>query len=161
VCCSVRDDLVAACLGLLQRPDPPELLIIETSGVSDPVQVANTFLMPELRSMLALNGILAVADAEQVPQLRGEEAALARLQIEAGDLVVLNKVDLVSKDDLEAVRNKISEIAPRSRTIEACYGRVPMALLLGCGHGGAEIAQASASPGHGHRGHGHPFSTWH
>ena len=64
VCCSIRDDLVAACLSLVQQSPPPEILIIETSGVSDPVQVTNTFLMPELQNLLSLNSILAVVDAE-------------------------------------------------------------------------------------------------
>ena len=75
VCCSIRDDLITACLGLLQRPAPPDILIIETSGVSDPVQVANTFLMPELQNLLSLNSIIAVVDAEQFPRLQGEPAA--------------------------------------------------------------------------------------
>ena len=161
VCCTVRDDLVVACLGLLQQANPPELLIIETSGVSDPVKVSNTFLMPELQSKLRLNSILVVVDAEQFPQLHKEEAALAQLQIEAADMVVLNKVDLVNNKNLEAVRNKIREIAPRSKTIEARYGRVPMELLLGQGHIETEISQSSTLLGHKH-GHnlGHPFSTW-
>ena len=161
VCCSIRDDLIAACLGLLQQPCPPDILIIETSGVSDPVQVANTFRMPELQNLLSLNSIFAVVDAEQFPRLREEEAALARLQVESADMVVLNKVDLVSNEDLELVRNKIRDIAPRSRAIEARYGRVPLELLLGSVPHKAEFTQTTASLGNGGRGHGHPFSTWH
>ena len=161
VCCTVRDDLISACLGLLQRAEPPELVIIETSGVSDPVQVANTFLMPELQPLLVLNTILAMVDAEQFPRLGKEEAVLARLQIEAADMVVLNKVDLVSNEDLKVVRNEICNIAPGARVLEARYGRVPMQLLLGNEHREAENSQAIASLGSFNHHHGHLFTTWH
>ena len=161
VCCTIRDDLISARLGLLRRADPPDILIIETSGVSDPVQVANTFLMPELQSLLALNTLIAMVDAEQFPGLREEDSALARLQIEAADMVVLNKVDLVSNEDLNVVRNEICNIAPGSRVIEARYGRVPLELLLGCEKRVAECARAIPSSGAFNHFHGHPFSTWH
>jgi G3E family GTPase len=134
--------------------------------VSDPVQVANTFLMPELQSLLVLNSILTVVDAEQFPRLQREEAGLARLQVEAADMVVLNKVDLISSEDLNAVKNDIRKIARGSRVIEALYGQVPMELLLDSVHQGAEHTHThvhthtNASPGHSGRGHGHPFSTW-
>jgi G3E family GTPase len=161
VCCNVRDDLISACLGLLRRADPPDILIIETSGVSDPVQVANTFLMPELQSLLALNTLLAMVDAEQFPRLREEDSALARLQIEAADIVVLNKVDLVSNEDLNAVNDKICSIAPGARVIEARYGRVPMEFLMASRQRGAECNQTIDSLGAFNHFHGHPFSTWH
>ena len=162
VCCSIRDDLVAACLGLLQQTPPPDILIIETSGVSDPVQVANTFLMPELQSLLVLNSILAVVDAEQFPRLQQAEASLARLQVEAADIVVLNKVDLVSNEDLNAVKNDIRTISPGSRAVEALYAQLPMELLLDNVHHGAKHTHTNASPEHTHTGggHRHPFSTW-
>lgn len=160
VCCSIRDDLVAACLGLVQQSPPPDILIIETSGVSDPVQVANTFLMPELQSLLVLNSILAVVDAEQFPRLQKEEATLAWLQVEAADMVVLNKVDLISNENLNAVKNDIRKIHPGSRVIEALYGQVPMELLLDNVHHAAQQTHTNASPGNSGRGHVHPFSTW-
>jgi G3E family GTPase len=160
VCCTIRDDLVAACLGLVQQPNPPDMLIIETSGVSDPFQVANTFLMPELQNLLSLNSILTVVDAEQFPLLQKEEAGLARLQVEAADMVVLNKVDLISNEDLNAVKNDIRKISPLSRVIEALYGQVPMGLLFGNAHHGAEHTHANASPLNSDRGHKHVFSTW-
>jgi G3E family GTPase len=160
VCCTIRDDLVAACLGLVQQPNPPDMLIIETSGVSDPVQVANTFLMPELQNLLSLNSILTVVDAEQFPLLQKEQACLARLQVEAADMVVLNKVDLIGDKDLSVVKNDIREISPGSRVIEALYGQVPMGLLLDDVHRGVEHTHGNASPGDSGRGHRHSFSTW-
>jgi G3E family GTPase len=160
VCCSIRDDLVTACLGLLQQSPPPDILIIETSGVSDPVQVANTFLMPELQSLLVLNSILAVVDVEQFPHLQKAEAGLARLQVEAADMVILNKVDLIGNEELNTVRNNIHNISPGSRVIEALYGQVSMALLLGNMHHAAEHTRTNASLGNFDGEHGHAFSTW-
>ena len=161
VCCSIRDDLITACLGLIQQPAPPDILIIETSGVSDPVQVANTFLMPELQNLLSLNSIIAVVDAEQFPGLQDEPAVLARLQIEAADMVVLNKIDLVGKEALNVVKAQIRLLAPGSRSLEASYCRVPLELLLGTEHCEAENPNRWILPVHSDHAHGHPFSTWH
>ena len=87
VCCNIRDDLIGACIGLLQRDEPPEILLIETSGVSDPVQVANSFVSPDLGGAFLLSTILTVVDAEKLPDLQGEMATLALTQIRAADLV--------------------------------------------------------------------------
>jgi G3E family GTPase len=63
ICCSIRGDLLREVLRLVDRDDPPEYIIIEPSGVSDPVAVAQTFLLPELRPVLRLDSIIAVVDA--------------------------------------------------------------------------------------------------
>jgi G3E family GTPase len=161
VCCSIRDDLVAACMGLLQRPDPPELVIVETSGVSDPIQVANTFLMPELQPVLSLNGILAVVDADQFPSLQGESAELAQVQIKVADMVVLNKLDLVSSEDLANVKARLREMAPGSRILEATRGGVPMKLIMGIGCRTDIAPHPELGPHQPDHTQGHPFSTWH
>ena len=130
VCCTIRDDLVGACLDLLQRPEPPEHLLIEMSGVSDPVPVLNTFLETELAAVFFLNSILAVVDAEQLPGLEGEMGHLARAQIHAADIVALNKVDLVSPGDLADVKEQVREMAPGSKILEVSHGRVPLELIF-------------------------------
>ncbi|MCP3858349.1 MAG: GTP-binding protein, partial [Phycisphaeraceae bacterium] len=108
VCCTIREDLVEACLELLKRTDPPEVLIVETSGVSDPFEVARTFDDPELQRIFAIGNLISVVDAEQLPNLLdGDIAALARAQVTAADLVVLNKVDLVGTDDLAEVKTRV------------------------------------------------------
>jgi len=78
VCCTIRDDLVGACLELLQRPERPEHLFVELSGVSDPVPVLNTFLETQLVHTFSFSSILSVVDAEQLPRLEGEMSRLAR-----------------------------------------------------------------------------------
>jgi G3E family GTPase len=108
-------------------------LIIETSGVSDPFAVAETFLMPVLRPHVAVDSIVTVVDAEQVKDLRGDQEVLAMDQISAADIIVMNKVDLVDKEALSVARSFIREIVPDARILEVTHGRAPLELLLGVG----------------------------
>ncbi len=158
VCCSIRDDLIPACMALVQRDNPPELLIVETSGVSEPIQVANTFMLPEIERIMALDNVITVVDAEQFPGLmRGEMAPLARLQVRDADMVVLNKVDLVGDNQLAAVTMQVQEVAPNLRIVEATHGRVPLNLMLGSGFHAENVQPGDPFRSHVH----HPFATWH
>jgi G3E family GTPase len=161
ICCTIRDDLVGACLRLLQRPEQPEYLIVETSGISNPVPIANSFLLPELQRMLSLDSILCVVDGEQFLTLSGESAAMARVQVEAADILILNKVDLIDAAGLAEIRSAIRSIAPRSRMLEAQYGRVPLSLILGAGSAERRDDGRTMSPNRlVHDAHG-AFSRWH
>ncbi len=133
ICCTIRDDLLKAVFSVIQRENPPEYLIIETSGVSDPFAVAETFLMPALRPHVAVDSIVTVVDAEQVKDLRGDQEMLAMDQISAADIIVMNKVDLVDKAGLADARSFIREIVPDARILEVTHGRAPLELLLGVG----------------------------
>ncbi len=133
ICCSIRDDLLNAVFGLIQRDDPPEYMVIETSGVSDPIQVAQTFLMPALRQYVKVDSIITVVDAEQIHALQGEQNMLAVDQVSAADIVVLNKVDLVTPAQLEGVKRWIYDVTPRARIMPATQANVPLELLLGVG----------------------------
>jgi G3E family GTPase len=161
VCCSMRDDLVGACLALLQRPERPDHLIVETSGVSDPVAIANTFLSPQLHQFLELDAILCVVDSEQFPELPGDQTALAHTQVAAADIVVLNKVDLVDTTGLAQLRTLIAAISPGARMIDAQHGRVPAELILATRRNGGAGTPPMESPKQteqqGHRG----LTTWH
>ena len=161
ICCTIRDDLVAACFGLLQRPELPEYLLVETSGVSDPVPVLNTFLETELAQFFAFNSILTVVDAEQLPQLEGDMARLARAQLGVADIVVLNKVDLVRQGDLDRVKKLVQLVIPGSRIIEVVQGRIPVELVF-TEHGDAIHPQQGkeAQQEDPHTPHDHPFATW-
>ena len=166
ICCNIREDLFATCMMLLRRPDPPERLIIETSGVSDPVQVAETFFRPEIHRYLTMDNILSVVDAERFPVVLNEEAGrLARLQVQVADIVVLNKVDLIGVNGLAPVKQLVREVAPRSRTLEATYGRIPLELALGGGQWrpGPRAFDLSTEQAKEHGDHDHrdQFSTWH
>jgi G3E family GTPase len=159
VCCTIRDDLVGACLEMLQRPEPPEHLLIEMSGVSDPVPVLNTFLETELAAVFSLNSILAVVDAEQLPGLQGEMGHLARAQIHAADIVALNKVDLVSPGDLADVKEQVREMAPGSKILEVSHGRVPLQLIFAEGFRPSGARRGGEAQDHDGHAHGHSMSA--
>lgn len=134
ICCTIRGDLLNETIKLLRREDPPEYIIIETSGVSDPIAVANTFLMPEVKPLVRLDSILIVVDADHILTLEEENYTLALDQIAVADIVVLNKVDLVTVEELDDIKEKvIRRMVPKARILEVTYGQVPLELVLGVG----------------------------
>jgi G3E family GTPase len=163
VCCSIREDLLKACMSMVLRSHPPDLLIIETSGVSEPFQVANTFLQPEIEGLMALDSVLTIVDADQFPGLmRGEMGALARKQVQDADMIVLNKVDLVDARELATVKLQLQKLVPRLRIFDASHGRVPLGLVMGSGiQSIGRVRDGTAARSQTGHQHGHPFSTWH
>ena len=133
ICCSIRDDLLEATVQLIQRPDPPEYIVVETSGVSDPMAVSLTFMSPELRSGARVDSMLTVVDSEQIDQVDRKHRELALDQIAMADIVVLNKVDLVNDEKREKLANFAKELVPRARILETTHGKVPLDLVLGVG----------------------------
>lgn len=134
ICCSIRDDLYAAAKALVSRDSPPEYLVIEASGVSNPAQIAVTFITTALADRVRVDSILTVVDAEQFVQLPAELETLAREQVAVADMTVLNKVDLVTPEQLETVRARVLAIAPQSRILETTHAAVPLELVLGVGN---------------------------
>jgi G3E family GTPase len=130
ICCTIRGDLLQALIDLTRRPSPPEYIIIEASGVSDPLEIAMTFRQPQLATTIAIDSVLTVIDAEQIRDLERENEVLAILQVGAADIVILNKVDLVSEADLANVRAWVRSIIPNARIFETRYAQVPLELIL-------------------------------
>lgn len=165
ICCTIRDDLLRAALNLLERPLPPEYVIIETSGVSDPWAVADTFLLPELRALFRLDGVITVVDAEYVDQQPTYESLIID-QISAADIVVLNKIDLISPERHRSVEEWIRRIVPQARILPTSYGDVPLNLLLGIERpASTSTLRLVADHDHEHDGehdhnHGAAFATW-
>ncbi|MGB1893283.1 MAG: CobW family GTP-binding protein [Candidatus Latescibacterota bacterium] len=133
ICCSIRDDLFEAVVQLIQRPDPPEYIVVETSGVSDPVAVSLTFIAPQLQSQTRVDSVITVVDSEHISQVEGKGRELALDQIATADMVVLNKIDLVDKIERKALANFIRKRAPSARIFEAIHGAVPLDMVLGVG----------------------------
>lgn len=158
LCCTIRNDVVRALEALLHRDDRPERILVETSGASDPGTVAQTFVDIQRRGEIHLDGMIAVVDAEQLPLLPSQEALLAKCQIMAADLVVLNKVDLVDAHALEHVRETIRASAEWARILEATNCEVPMELLFGLDPSPEELAQRTPHRHHDHSDSG--FETW-
>ena len=133
ICCSIRNDLLEATVQLIQRPNPPEYIVVETSGVSDPMAVSLTFLERELRSGARVDSMLTVVDSEQIDKVGGKHRELALDQIAMADIVVLNKVDLVNDEKREELTDFVEDLVPRARILETTHGKVPLDLVLGVG----------------------------
>ncbi len=130
VCCEVRDDLVAATVALLERDIRPEHIVLEASGVAEPMSLAMTFSQEMFDARLRLDGIITVLDCEQfldIPDLMEHKLR----QIVCADLVVLNKTDLVSSERVNEVQAWINNRVHRIRYVPATYGDVPLDVLLG------------------------------
>lgn len=130
ICCTIRDDLIKAVTDLLQREDSPEYIIVETSGVSDPLEVALSLRTVEA---IRIDSVLSVIDAEQILSIDKRYEVLAMDQIGMADIIILNKVDLVNEVALQNVRDYIYSIIPGSRIFETTHAQVPMALILNVG----------------------------
>ena len=143
ICCTIRDDFLKATLDLLRRPQPPEYIVVETSGVSDPLEVALTFRSTR---RVRIDSILTVVDAEQTLGLDRRHEALSVHQIGMADIVILNKIDLVDGVQLQVAREYIRDIVPRARVIETTRADVPLALLLNVGR--FEIERLAGRPPH-------------
>jgi G3E family GTPase len=130
ICCTIRDDLIVEVLKLLGRDEPPEHIVIESSGVSKPLLVVETFIRPEAFAFTEVQGLISVLDADLMGEDEAEHRDLAIDQIRYADLVVLNKTDLVTTERLAAVRREVEGIAERSRIWETTFGVVPLELIF-------------------------------
>jgi cobalamin biosynthesis protein CobW len=155
ICCTVADDFVPALKSLLDRPFPPEHIVIETSGLALPKPLVKAFNWPEIASRVTVDGVVAVVDGAAVAAGRfaDDPEAVARQraadpsldhdnpmeevyedQLLCADLVVLNKADLMSTEQLQSVTGEIGRVLPRAvKVVEAENGQVPIAVLLGLG----------------------------
>jgi G3E family GTPase len=115
VCCTVRGDLIRVVEGLMKRPGRFDAIVVETTGLADPVPVAQTFFMDDdVRSKTKLDAVVALVDAKHLP-LRLKDSKEAEDQIAFADVVVLNKTDLVTPDELDKVEATIRAINPAAK----------------------------------------------
>ncbi len=167
VCCNIRDDLLLAVQQVIERPEQPECIVLEASGVAEPSGIAVTFTDAKLRDRIRLDSIVCVVDAAQifaVPELMD----LKLRQIAFADMLILNKVDLVSRDEVARIRAWLDEHFHRYRLVEAMRGEVPLEILLSCGR--FDPNQLDNSLRHhrhecedehcNHEDHAKAFSTW-
>jgi len=115
VCCTVRGDLIRVVEGLMRRPGRFDAIVVETTGLADPAPVAQTFFMDDdVRSKTKLDAVVALVDAKHLP-LRLKDSKEAEDQIAFADVVVLNKTDLVTPEELAAVEATVRAINPSAR----------------------------------------------
>lgn len=118
ICCTVRGDLIRILGNLLKRRNRFDSIIIETTGLADPGPVAQTFFVDdELQRNLRLDGVVTLVDARHsVHHLDDSPEALA--QVAFADVVLINKVDLVNQDELQALQHRLTRINSWPRAFE-------------------------------------------
>ncbi len=130
VCCTVRGDLIRVVEGLMKRPGRFDAIIVETTGLADPVPVAQTFFMDEdVRSKTRLDAVVALVDAKHLP-LRLKDSREAEDQIAFADVVVLNKTDLVTPEELADVEATIRAINPTAKIHRTTRAGVKLDAIL-------------------------------
>ena len=130
ICCTINGELLEAIYKILDRNKDIEYLIVETTGLADPLPVAMT--INGARDQLRLDSIITLVDAENFNN-ETIESQIAKAQILYGDIVLVNKCDLVSKEKIEIIELKICEIKNNPRILKTIKGKAPLALLLSVG----------------------------
>src|SRR5436190_9892326 len=112
VCCTVRGDLIRVLSGLMKRKGGFDGIIVETTGLADPAPVAQTFFVDDdVRARTELDSIVTVADAKHLLH-ELDRAHEAQEQLAFADIVLLNKTDLVSPDELATAESRVRRINP-------------------------------------------------
>ena len=132
ICCSINGELQEAVHRVLARSEPIDLIVVETTGLADPLPVALTFMAGDLRDRLRLDSIITVIDAEHF-SATALESPIARAQVVYGDILLLNKADLVDEQRLNAVEAELRAIKTDARILRSSRGDVPLGLLLSVG----------------------------
>ena len=153
ICCTVADDFLPAMEKILSRAEPPDHIVIETSGLALPQPLVKAFMWPSVKERVTVDGVVTVVDASAVAEGRvaSDEAKLAEQrakdlslehddpieelfedQLRCADLIVVSKTDLVDAAGLARVDKAIAEDRrPQARTVRTAHGMLPADILLG------------------------------
>ena len=132
VCCTINEDLVNAVYKVLERPEKVDYMVVETTGLADPLPVALTFLSTELRDMTRLDSIVTLVDCANF-SLDLFNSQAANSQIAYGDIIILNKTDLVDEADVDLLEIRIREMKKDARILRTKNSEVPLPLVLSVG----------------------------
>jgi cobalamin biosynthesis protein CobW len=143
ICCTVADEFIPTMEKLLGRADPPDHILIETSGLALPQPLLKAFSWPEIRARVTVDSVITMVDGQAYSEGRFSEAEpnpdhespveeLFEDQLRCADMVLLNKVDLLSDDETAKLSRALQQQArPGVRLVTAAYGRLPPTALLG------------------------------
>lgn len=132
ICCTINDGLVDAVYRVLEREEGIDYLVIETTGIADPLPIILTFLGTELRDLTNLDSILTLVDTEAF-NYEHFHSEVALKQLTYGDIILLNKTDLVTPEKLEELEAYIRDVKAGAKILHTTYGQVPLPLILGVG----------------------------
>jgi len=130
ICCTVRGDLIRIIGNLMKRRDKFDHIVIETTGLADPAPVIQTFFVDEdMRDKLLLDAVVTVVDAKHIWQ--HWDADEAQEQIAFADVVLLNKTDLVSDEELAELEKRIRAMNAMAKIHRTRNAELEMQALLG------------------------------
>jgi G3E family GTPase len=153
ICCTINQSLVDTVYEMVDRNDSVDYIVVETTGIADPLPIMLSFVSTELWDVTRLDSVLTVVDAESfTPSHYDSEAAFNQLIF--GDIILLNKTDLVSPQIVDGLEDYIRSIKPGARIISTQYGEVPLPLILDIGFNDASAYLSSSKTTHAH-GHEH------
>jgi len=184
ICCTVADEFLPTIEALLERPEPPEHIVIETSGLALPKPLVKAFNWPEVRSRVTVDGVVAVIDADAFAAGRfaTDEAALQAQreadesldhdnpleevftdQLNCADMVLLNKADLLEEATLKVVHDDlIAKLRDGVKAIPTSHGKVEPEVLLGLEAAAEDDLDARPSHHDGPHDHDHDdFDSFH
>ncbi len=131
ICCTVRGDLIRIIENLMKRRDKFDAIIVETTGLADPAPVAQTFFMDQdVQAAARLDAVVTVADAMWLKD-RLKDAPEAKNQIAFADVILLNKIDLVTPEQLREVEARIRAINPYAKLHRTVKAGIPINEVLG------------------------------
>lgn len=161
ICCTINEDLVKTVHKILERRKQLDYLVVETTGIADPLPIAVTFLSTELRGKTRLDSIITVVDCDNFYAKTKEESIAARQQITYGDIILLNKTDLVESQIVAKIENTIRQQRPNARILRTVKGNVALPLILSIGLFESDrFFQEETSHAHHHE-HGHNHEHHH
>ena len=153
ICCTVGDDFIPAMKKLIDRPKPPEHIVIETSGLALPQPLIRAFNWPEIKAKVTVDGVVTLVDAKALSEGRfaDDETAVAAQrradpgldhenpieelfedQLNCADLVILSKADLLERNEIDRLATDLkSQLRAGTGLVRACNGNIDAAALLG------------------------------
>lgn len=132
LCCTVRGDLVRTLEELTQRADL-DAVLVETTGLADPAPVASTFIVAdEIKTKFNLDAFVTVVDAPNL-QRNLADSHEAQEQLAFADIILINKTDLVSADDVAKIEQQIRGLNPIAKIHYTKFSVVDLPLILGTG----------------------------
>ncbi|WIY25617.1 cobalamin biosynthesis protein CobW [Parasedimentitalea psychrophila] len=177
ICCTVADDFIPTIEALMALPEPPEHILIETSGLALPKPLLKAFDWPAIRSRITVDGVITLADAEAVakgqfaPDLKAVQAQreaddsidhdtpLSEVfedQIACADIILLSKADLAGEEGVAQARKMITSINPRSLPVlPMSEGVIDPRIVLGLNAAAEDDLEARPSHHDGHHDHEH------
>lgn len=153
ICCTVADEFLPTMEALLNRPSPPEHLIIETSGLALPKPLIKAFNWPDIKTRMTVDGVVTVIDSpaviagrfaddpEKIAQQRQADPSLDHDnplqevfedQLYSADLILLNKTDLITTKQLQDLTQEIQQKIPRAvKILPISHGNIDPEIILG------------------------------